>query len=145
MPVLEVYSSAEGLSDEVLGQLSRRGISAIPDCINCAGEGECVLPKLAVVEVTVVSDDEIAAIHGEFLDDPTPTDVITFQHGEILISFDTALAVASDHGNTVEDELLLYLIHGLLHLNGHLDSKEGDRKVMHRIQDRIWNKVRREI
>jgi len=44
-----------------------------------------LLADVDALEVSLVSEDEIARIHGEFLDDPTPTDVITFDHGELII------------------------------------------------------------
>ncbi len=84
-----------------------------------------------------MTDDEIARVHGEYLDDPTPTDVITFHHGEILISADTAVRVAGELGQPADREALLYLIHGLLHLNGHDDHEEESRDLMHARQEAI--------
>jgi len=75
------------------------------------------------------------------MDDPTPTDVITFHHGEILISLDTARREAPAHGHTVAEETLLYLIHGLLHLSGHTDLHEPDRSAMHREQEDILRQI----
>ena len=89
----------------------------------------------------MVSDEVIAAVHAEFLDDPTATDVITFPHGEILISHDTARRCAQEHGHSLSGELFLYIVHGLLHLNGHLDGDAVDRDLMHRIQDEIWLQI----
>mgnify|MGYP000738786712 CR=1 FL=1 len=70
----------------------RRAVkAAVPGCLAQGKEREdAVLATLEEVEITFVDDAEIARVHGEFLDDPTPTDVITFHHGEILISADTA-------------------------------------------------------
>jgi probable rRNA maturation factor len=69
--------------------------------------------------------------------------VITFHHGEILVSLDTARREGPGHGNTPADETLLYIIHGLLHLNGHTDLREPDRTVMHLVQETILDRVRR--
>ena len=68
-------------------------------------------------------------------------DTITFQHGELLVSIDTAEATVSSLGHSPIEELFLYVVHGLLHLNGHLDKEEKDRIEMHRIQNRIWSSV----
>ena len=97
------------------------------------------------MEVSIVDDATIADVHGEFMDDPTPTDVITFHHGEILVSIDTARREGPGHGNTAADETLLYIIHGLLHLNGHTDLREPDRTAMHRAQEAILDRVRRPL
>jgi len=100
-----------------------------------------VLTELSEIEVTLMTDPEIAAIHGEFLDDPTPTDVITFHHGEILISLETAARQSATHGLTPPDETALYLIHGLLHLAGHDDATPADREKMEAAQEIIVSAI----
>lgn len=89
------------------------------------------------VEVAVVSDRVIAGVHGRFLGDPTPTDVITFQHGEIVTSADTAAARAQELGEGIERELALYIVHGLLHLLGHDDKEPRGREAMAAAQERV--------
>lgn len=96
-----------------------------------------VLPHLTEVEISIVSDSAIAAVHAQFLDDPVPTDVITFQHGEILISSDTARSNAERFRTPLQAELGLYVIHGLLHLNGFLDEAPQDAARMRKVQTRI--------
>ena len=66
-----------------------------------------------------------------------PTDVITFQHGEIVISADTARRQARQFGTSLLHELQLYLVHGLLHLRGFDDRRPGEAKRMARRQERI--------
>jgi len=105
------------------------------------GPEEPALPDLAEVEISFITDEAIARVHGEFLEDPTPTDVITFAHGEILISTDTALRQAAEHGLAPEREVALYLIHGLLHLNGHEDHTELGFNTMRRLQEEILAEV----
>lgn len=139
-PRIEVYTRVETAPD-LPGWLQSRAARALPLVFRAGGSEDPVLPSLDVVEVTVISDETIAGVHGEFLDDPTPTDVITFHHGEILISADTAAREAGQYEKTVDEEILLYLIHGLLHLNGHTDLREPDRTVMHRIQEDILSRV----
>jgi probable rRNA maturation factor len=114
---------------------------ALPFCLASFGTEPPLLADLEEVEISLVSDETIAEVHGEFMEDPTPTDVITFHHGEILVSVDTARREAPEHGNSVAEEILLYMIHGLLHLNGHTDLKEPDRTVMHRDQETILRAV----
>ena len=114
---------------------------AMPLCLARVEVDGAPLPGLAEVEVSVISDEQIAGVHGEFLDDPTPTDVITFDHGEILVSADTAAARALEFGHGVDQELALYIIHGLLHLAGYLDKEEADFERMRQAQTEILAEV----
>jgi probable rRNA maturation factor len=118
--------------------------AALPLCREAAKFTDAPLQTLDEVEVSLVSDTEIAQVHGDFLQDPTPTDVITFHHGEILISLDTAERQALAHDETFEREVLLYIIHGLLHLGGWDDHQEAERNEMHSAQERILEQVWRE-
>ena len=76
-------------------------------------------------------------IHGEFLQDFRPTDVITFPAdpdneliGEICVSVDQAIEEAAHRELPFDQELSLYLVHGWLHLVGFDDQNEEDRKIM---------------
>ena len=140
-PSIEIYGHVDSFSEADCDRLKDRTTKALPQIFDAPGPGNCDLPSLETVEISVVSDEVISAVHGEFLNDPTPTDVITFPHGEILISYDTASRSAKEHEHGVIDELFLYVLHGLLHLNGHLDDDEPQREAMHQIQNRIWNEV----
>ncbi len=141
LPVVMLYPHAAS-EDLDLARLERLANSALPSCLDCPGMEEGGLRDLSgEIEVSLVSDEAIAAVHGEFMEDPTPTDVITFHHGEILVSVDTARREGPGHGNTAEEETLLYIIHGLLHLNGHTDLREPDRTAMHQLQEHILERV----
>lgn len=144
VPQVEIYphTDCEGID---LGRLAAQVAEAVPFCLDARGGEDPVLLELTEVEVSLVDDATIAEVHGEFMDDPTPTDVITFHHGEILVSIDTARREGPGHGNTAADETLLYIIHGLLHLNGHTDLREPDRTAMHREQEAILDRVRRPL
>ncbi|QQL43696.1 rRNA maturation RNase YbeY [Sulfuriroseicoccus oceanibius] len=96
-----------------------------------------VLPVLDELDVALVDDETIADVHVRFMDIPGETDVITFDHGEIVISLDTAQRYAKEFGNGFVEEVARYAVHGLLHLNGHEDAEEGERAAMHREQERI--------
>ncbi|MEM6917357.1 MAG: rRNA maturation RNase YbeY, partial [Verrucomicrobiota bacterium] len=121
--------------------LEEKSRLAMPLCLAILGTEEPVLPHLEEIEVSIVSDEAIAQVHDEFMDDPTATDVITFHHGEILISADTARREGPAHGHSFEKEMMLYLVHGLLHLNGHTDLSEREREEMHQCQNRILNEI----
>ena len=94
------------------------------------------------VSVALVSDAELASIHGRFLGDPSPTDVISFELGdedegpaaEICVSVERAAAVARRRGIPPARELRLYLVHGALHLCGFDDHAPRDRARMRRAE-----------
>jgi probable rRNA maturation factor len=114
---------------------------ALAECMHHSGDGRFRLKAVPVVEVAVVSDVVIARVHRQFMGVPGATDVITFEHGEIVVSADTAKLAAAEHGHGLLDELGLYIIHGLLHLNGYDDLEPRARARMHRVQDRIWKRL----
>ena len=91
----------------------------------------------AEIEINLVDDAEIGRVHGEFLQDATPTDVITFQHGEILVSVETADREARVRGISLLEEVARYMIHGLLHLAGYDDQHPSARAAMHAEQERL--------
>ena len=122
-------------------RLRRLAGLSLAECVRHSGDARFALKKLPLVEVAVVSDAVIARVHQEFMEVPGATDVITFEHGEIVVSADTAMRSATEHGHGVVEELALYVTHGLLHLNGCDDIAPRDRVKMHRVQDRIWRRV----
>lgn len=89
------------------------------------------------LSLVFVSDKMIARIHSDFMDDPSPTDVITFPAnptmqaaGEIIVSVDHAINRASEFGQTFSYEMTLYIVHGWLHLAGYDDRTPEDRQLM---------------
>jgi probable rRNA maturation factor len=109
--------------------------SALSECLKLRPRKSGVLGKLPEINVILVSDKRIAQIHRKFMNEPGPTDVITFQHGEIVISVETAKKQARQFGTTVERELRLYLVHGLLHLHGSDDKTAAKAAEMKRVQE----------
>ncbi len=117
--------------------LRRFAAVALEECARVSGDGQFALPKLEEVSVAIVSDRRIAEIHVEFMDLAGPTDVITFEHGDIVISAETAQGYAQHYGQPVNQEVALYIIHGLLHLNGFDDLEPRAHRRMHAVQARI--------
>ena len=103
----------------------------------CARERGAGLTSLAQVDVVIISDRKMSELHRRFLHIEGPTDVITFQHGEIFISVETARRQARAEGTTLLYELHLYLVHGLLHLQGFDDRLPKERRRMAALQERI--------
>lgn len=95
------------------------------------------------LSVVFVCDETIAQVHADFMDDPTPTDVITFpanvemqSAGEIIVSVDHAQSRARELNEPFSRELSLYLVHGWLHLAGYDDRTENDRAEMRLAEQR---------
>lgn len=94
----------------------------------------------ASISVALVDDATLAELHGRFLGDPSPSDVMSFPlerspeflEGEIVVSREAVAANAPHYGNSPEDELLLYVIHGMLHLLGYDDDSPRRRAIMRR-------------
>ena len=108
---------------------------ALPMCLEKPRKKGLTLPP--EVEITLLGEAAIAKVHGEFLEDPTPTDVITFEHGEILLGVPIAAANAKKFRHPADHEVALCAIHGLLHLLGFDDLTESERVIMHARQDEI--------
>lgn len=94
-----------------------------------------VLSGLDSIEISLVDDEAIGRVHGEFLNDPEATDVITFPHGEILVSVETAARQAPSFNQTTGKEIFRYIVHGLLHLHGYVDYTDEDRGKMFSFQE----------
>ena len=99
------------------------------------------LADLDVIEVTLVSDEVIARVHVDFMEIEGATDVITFDHGEIVISTDTAKVQGAENGKSTEHETALYIVHGLLHLAGYADKSDDEFREMARLQEDLLSRL----
>ncbi|HEV3272445.1 MAG TPA: rRNA maturation RNase YbeY [Candidatus Methylacidiphilales bacterium] len=96
---------------------------------------------LSAIHVVLVDRATIARVHGDFLGDPTETDVITFPYGEILVCPAVARDHAGAHGLEPDREVLLYALHGLLHLAGYDDMTPASAKKMAAAQSRLLKRI----
>src|SRR5688500_11803484 len=110
---------------------------ALRECLKLRSPKRHVLTTLDEVSVVLVSDRRMAELHRRFLKEPGPTDVITFQHGEIFVSTETARRQARRFGTTADHEMRLYLAHGLLHLHGFDDKDARSAAKMKRVQEHL--------
>ncbi|HEY1111884.1 MAG TPA: rRNA maturation RNase YbeY [Opitutaceae bacterium] len=108
-------------------------------------------PPPGALSLVFLSDEALAQLHADFLDDPTTTDVITFEGqpafglaGEICVSADTAARYAADNGGDFATELTLYVVHGWLHLAGHDDLQPAKKRAMRRSEARALKLLRAE-
>jgi probable rRNA maturation factor len=92
--------------------------------------------------VVLVSDRKISAVHQQFMGIAAATDVFTFQHGEIVVSVETAAKQAIEFETDLLQELRLYIAHGFLHLAGYDDHSEDGFREMAKVQNELVAKVR---
>ena len=98
----------------------------------------------AQVSIAVVDDPTIHVLNRRYLAHDYPTDVLSFVlersddwlEGEIVVSADTARTAAREYGWEPADELLLYVVHGVLHLVGMDDQSEEARAAMADVESR---------
>lgn len=95
------------------------------------------------ISLAVVDDPTIHQLNRQFLNHDFPTDVLTFpgesnsadlMQGEIIVSVDTATQIAGEYGLSADGEVVLYFIHGLLHLAGLDDHAEEDARQMRKFE-----------
>ena len=92
--------------------------------------------------VTFIDADEMAALNREHMGQPGPTDVLSFPMdddpvpgvptllGDVVICLDVAIAQAPDHAGTVDDEIALLVVHGVLHVLGHDHALDDEAALM---------------
>jgi probable rRNA maturation factor len=110
---------------------------AVQCCLRLRKAKRTDLHKSPHIFVWLVSDRRMALLHRRFLRISGPTDVLTFQHGEIFISVEIARRHARDFGNSLGRELKLYIVHGLLHLHGFDDQTPTEARRMKIAQEKI--------
>src|SRR5205085_7750363 len=108
-------------------------------------------PPLRELSVALVNDRQMAQVHRRFMNVDGPTDVLTFPldldprgrpvSGEVVVCVPEARRRARDHHISVERELLLYALHGLLHLCGYDDRTASSFRAMHRTEDQILTRL----
>ena len=101
------------------------------------------------LSIAVVNDKRIAELNQAFLNHVGPTDVLAFPFGEkatgvagdvfgeIVISTQSAMREALQRKIDPELELMLYAVHGMLHLVGYDDQTDTGRKRMRRREAEI--------
>jgi len=99
-------------------------------------------PSDTELEIVFLSDERMRALNKKYRDSDRPTDVLSFKLGEkefgrpksfigeILISSDTASRNAKIFGSTFGEEIVLYVIHGILHLFGYDDTDARSKARM---------------
>ena len=99
------------------------------------------------VHVAIVRDAAMRRLHRTYLRQDSTTDVLTFDmrdapeepiHGDVVVNLDEAQRQARKRGHDLRLELMLYAVHGLLHLQGYDDRTEEDAAEMHLREDTLF-------
>ncbi len=103
------------------------------------------LPPL--LSIAVIGDLKMRKLNSEFTGRDSTTDVLAFCYpppeacAEIIVSAPASYRNARRYRNAPREEMLLYLIHGFLHVLGYNDNSEDERKKMLRCQRRIFKRI----
>jgi probable rRNA maturation factor len=120
-----------------VAELENFAATAVLRCLQLRKGKRSDLRKSREIFVWLISDRRMALLHRQFLGQSGSTDVLTFQHGEIFISAETARRHARAFGSSLMRELKLYIVHGLLHLHGFDDQTTGEARKMKTAQEKI--------
>ena len=95
------------------------------------------------MSIYFVSEKKIGKLHQEFFDDPSPTDCITFPidrtySGDLFIC--PSIAKRYDTKAPYQ-EILLYVVHGLLHLVGYDDLDSKNRRIMRKMEKKCMDRL----
>jgi probable rRNA maturation factor len=99
----------------------------------------------AKLSIAFVDNNEIRKLNKRYFNSNEVTDVIAFPlnnhknalNGEIVVSVETAVDTAGNRSIDIEGEIILYVVHGLLHLLGYRDGNRNDAEIMHDKESRI--------
>lgn len=115
--------------------------------VRCVLEGEGA--RRASISVAVVDGKEMCRLNRQYLQHDHSTDVLSFcleqtsdyLDGEIIASADMAAEAAERYGWSAADEILLYVIHGALHLMGHDDTTVVAAQVMRTLESKYLQQM----
>lgn len=108
-------------------------------------------PLSVVVKLT--GDREIQKLNKSYRGIDKATDVLSFENeytdpengehylGDIMISVETAATQAEAHGNSLQHEIEMLLVHGVLHLAGNDHGTKKERDQMSKLQDQVLIKI----
>lgn len=123
------------------------------ELIRLAGLAVRAAHRSGEVRVRIVQDAEMAEAHVRYSGIEGTTDVLTFDLSEgasarggaldvdILVCADEARRQALEHGHGPVREMLLYVLHGVLHCLGHDDHSDDGFEKMHAEEDRILTAI----
>lgn len=139
---IEVEDATGRLSGGLVAWIGDRA-GAAATFLGCTGE----------VRVRIVDDVAMSAAHERHLGDASTTDVMTFDMADgaaartgvldtdILVCLDEAERQGSLRGHASQFEVLLYIVHGILHCVGHDDRTRAGARAMHAREDEVLTAI----
>jgi probable rRNA maturation factor len=117
------------------------------------------------IELVITSDEKMQELNKKYLDEDRPTDVLSFSMneqlntspvfvnipdsklhlGDIIISYPQAVKQAEEHRHSVEREIGILLIHGILHLLGYDHDIPVRKKAMRSRESAILKNIEVQI
>lgn len=109
------------------------------------------------LSISLVDEDEMSALHVRWMDEPGATDVLSFpidemkphsaaqgpgMVGDIVLCPDFASKQAEQAGHSLQEELELLTVHGVLHLLGYDHRESNEKEIMFGLQDEFLGKWR---
>jgi len=128
-------------------EIANRQSHVVPDETRLRKAVRTVLREASIshaeISLALVDDATITRLHSKYLGLDEPTDVLSFVlersddclEGEVIVSGETAALTSTWYGWEAQDELLLYVIHGTLHLVGYDDTTPEQKAEMRRQED----------
>lgn len=153
---LPVMSESISFAKKDAGKMVRTKKS--PDCqrhasnlklVDCVLEAYDAAPQ--EVSVEFVDSETSSRIHEEHFDDPTPTDCMTFpidpveEHGllgQVIVCPKIAKDYVAENGGNLNEEVSLYVVHGVLHLLGLLDETDEEIQEMRQAEKAMMDLLR---
>jgi probable rRNA maturation factor len=108
----------------------------------------------AELSVVLVDEPAMEQLHVQWMDEPGPTDVLSFPMdelrpgsddedsapgllGDVVVCPQVAAAQARTAGHSTHEEMLLLTTHGILHLLGYDHAEPGEEKEMFELQRKL--------
>lgn len=137
VPILRISFHSVLQKDPIRGQ--RRNIRTwIAEVI----ESENPRCRKAEISYIFCDDEYLQGLNEKYLRHQSLTDIITFDYSgenhlrsDIFISLERVAENAGKYGNTIADEILRVMVHGVLHLLGYRDKSVAEKLQMRRMED----------
>jgi rRNA maturation RNase YbeY len=115
-----------------LARIARRALNLVHDTNSQLG-------------IVLVDDATIAQLNAQYHATPGPTDVLSFDYGEgqgeLIISVECVVRQARRFRTTPARELILYVVHGILHLHGYDDQTPNDQRRMRAAERKLISRL----
>ena len=107
--------------------------------------------KIDRLEYNFVNSEKMYSLNKDFLNHDTDTDIITFDYSksktiiaEVFISREMMVKNASENTQSIENEFIRLLSHGLLHCMGYKDNTGEEKAIMRKKEEEFIFAVSRE-